>query len=73
MRKSAPFRIAEKLRGTPTDNGFKQVQIAYLAVISNLERLVQLSYMLAMQIKLLANPRAGLHSNSPSNVASDTM
>ena len=40
MRKSAPFQIASKLRGTPTDNGFKQVQIAYLAVISNLERLV---------------------------------
>ena len=38
MRKSAPFQIAGKLRGTPTDNGFKQVQIAYLAVISNLDK-----------------------------------
>ena len=46
MRKSALFQIAGKLRGTPTDNGFKQVQIAYLAVISNLERLVTLIYTL---------------------------
>ena len=43
MRKSAPFQIACKLRGTLTDNGFKQVQIAYLAVINNLGKLVQLS------------------------------
>ena len=42
MRKSAPFQIAGKLRGAPTDNGFKQVQTAYLAVISNLEKLVTL-------------------------------
>ena len=42
MRKSALFQTAGKLQGTPTDNGFKQVQIAYLAVISNLERLVPL-------------------------------
>ena len=27
-----------------TDNGFKQVQITYLAVISNSDKLVQLSY-----------------------------
>ena len=45
MRKSAPFQIAGKLRYTPTDNGFKQVQIAYLAVISNLEKLVQPCYL----------------------------
>ena len=57
MRKSAPFQIAGKLQGTPTDNGFKQIQIAYLAVISNLERLVPLSYTLSMQIRPLANPR----------------
>ena len=38
---------AGKLRGTPTDNGFKQVQITYLAVISNLDKLVQLSYTLS--------------------------
>ena len=41
MGKSAPFQIAGKLRYTPTDNGFKQIQIAYLAVISNLDKLVQ--------------------------------
>ena len=55
MRKSAPFKIADKLRYTRTDNGFKQVQIAYLAVISNL---VQLSYMLHVRITPQAKPRA---------------
>jgi len=58
MRKSAPFQMAGKLWGTPTDNGFKQVQIAYLAVISNLNKLLQLSYMLSKQIRPLASPRA---------------
>ena len=58
MRKSAPFQIAGKLRYTPTDNGFKQVQIAYLAVISNLDELVQPCYMLLMQIRPLARPRS---------------
>ena len=58
MRKSAPFQIAGKLQYTPTDNGFKEVQIAYLAVISNLDRLVQPRYMLPMQIRPLARPRA---------------
>ena len=53
MGKSAPFQIAGKLRYTPTDNGFKQVQIAYLAVISNLDKLVQPCYMLPLQIRLL--------------------
>jgi len=52
MRKS---QIAGKLRSIPTDNGFKQVQIAYLAVISNLDKLVQLNYTL---IRPLASPRA---------------
>ena len=37
MGKSALFQIAGKLQYTPTDNGFKQVQNAYLAVTSNLE------------------------------------
>ena len=46
MRISAPFQIAGKLRGTLTDNGSKQVEITYLAVISNLD-------------KLLANQTAG--------------
>ena len=46
MGKSVPFQIAGKLRYTPTDNGFKQVQIAYLAVISNLDKPVQPCYML---------------------------
>ena len=58
IRKSAPFQIVGILRGTPTDDSFKQVQVAYLAVIGNLERLVPLSYMLSMQIRPLANPRA---------------
>ena len=35
MRKSALFQIAGKLRGTPTDNGFKQVDIAYLAKVTD--------------------------------------
>ena len=37
MRKSAPFRVASKLRCKAKDNGFKQVQIAYLTVISYLD------------------------------------
>ena len=53
-----PFQIAGKLGCKPTDNGFKQVQIAYLAVISNLDKLVQPNYMLSMIIRLLARPRA---------------
>ena len=44
MRKSAPFQIAGNLSYTPTDNGFKEVQNAYLAVISNLDELVQPCY-----------------------------
>ena len=50
MRKSAPFQIAGKLRGTLTDNSFKRVQIAYLGVIGNLDKLVQPSYTLSWQI-----------------------
>jgi len=50
MRKSAPFQIAGKLRGTLTDNSFKLVQTAYLGVISNFDELVQPSYMLSKQI-----------------------
>ena len=53
-----PFQIVGKLRYTPVDNGFKQVQIAFLAVISNLDILVQPCYMLPLQISLLARPRA---------------
>ena len=64
MRKSAPFQIAGKLRGTLTDNGFKQVQIAYLAVINNLSKLVQLSYTLSKQIRPLESPRACLSLTS---------
>ena len=37
MGKLALLQIAGKLQYTPTDNGFKQVQNAYLAVTSNLE------------------------------------
>ena len=43
-----------KLQYTLTDNGFRQVKIAYLAVISNLDKLVQPSYTLSMQIRTLA-------------------
>ena len=58
MGKLALFQIAGKLRYTPTDNGFKAVQIAYLAVISNLDKLIQPCYALPLQIMLLARPRA---------------
>ena len=59
MRKSALFQLLVSYEVyTPTDNGFKQVQIAYLALISNIDKIVQLSYMLSKQIRLLASPRA---------------
>ena len=48
MGKLVPFLIAGKLLYTPTDDGLKQVQIAYLAVISNLDKLVQPCYMLSL-------------------------
>ena len=60
MRKSAPFRIAGQLRCKAADNGFKQVQIAYLALISYLDKQVQPSYTLSMQISPLGLPRAVL-------------
>ena len=60
MRKSAPFRIAGQLRCKAADDGFKQVQIAYLALISYLDKLVQPSYTLSMQISPLGLPRAVL-------------
>ena len=47
-----------KLRCIDTDNGFKQVQKAYLALISYLDKLVQPSYMLTVQISPLATPWA---------------
>ena len=34
------FKLLVGYNVTPTDNGFKQVQIDYLAVISNLDKLV---------------------------------
>ena len=59
MRKSAPFQITGKIRYTLTDNGFKQVQITYLAVISSsLDKLVQPCYMLPMQIRPLVKSKA---------------
>ena len=58
VRKLAPFQIAGKLQYMPTHNGFKQVQIAYLAVISNIDKLVLPGYMLPLQIRALARPRA---------------
>ena len=57
-KKSVQFQIAGKLRYTAIDNGFKPVQIAYLAVISNLDKLVQPCYMLPMQIRPLTRPMA---------------
>ena len=51
MGKSALFQIAGKLQYTPTDNGLKQLQNAYLAVINSLDKLVQYCYMLPMQIR----------------------
>ena len=60
MRKSVPFQIAGKLQCKATANDFKQVQIGYLAVISYLHNLVQPSYLLSMQISLLALPIACL-------------
>ena len=42
------------------NNSFKQVQFAYLVVISYLDKLVQPSYPLSMQISPLALPRAYL-------------
>jgi len=50
MRKSAQFQIAGKLQGTLADNRFKRVQIAYLGVISNFDKLVQPNYTLSKQI-----------------------
>ena len=58
MRKSAPFQLLVSYEVHIQIYGFKQVQIAYLAVISNLDKLVQLSYTLSKQIRLLASPRA---------------
>jgi len=46
VRKSLLFRSAGKLRCKAADNGFKQVQFAYLEVISYLDKLVQPSYCL---------------------------
>ena len=54
MRKSAPIRIPGKLRCKATTNGFKQAEI----VISYLDKLVQPSYMLSLQISPLVLPRA---------------
>ena len=52
--KIALFQIVSKLRCTLTDNGFKQAKITNLAVISNLDKLVQHSYMLSMEMRTLA-------------------
>ena len=48
-----PFQIAGKLRCRPTDNGFIQVQSAYLALISNLDKLIQHIYQLVSAAKYL--------------------
>ena len=46
---STPFQIAGKLQCKGTDNGFKQVKIAYLAVINYLDKLVWPSYTLTRE------------------------
>ena len=58
-----PFQIAGKLRYVPTDKGFKQLQIAYLVVIRNLEKLVQPSSVLPMQIRLLTSDNFNFRVN----------
>jgi len=58
VRKSALIRIPGKLWCKTAGNGFKQLQFPYLAVISYLDKLLQPSYMLSMQISPLALPRA---------------
>ena len=63
MRKLVPFQIAGKLRYAPTDKGFKQLQIAYLVVISNLEKLVQPSFVLPMQIRPLTSDNFNFRVN----------
>ena len=57
-RKSAPFQITGKLRCIHTDNGFKQVQKAYLALISYLDKLVHPSCMQSVQTSPQAIPWA---------------
>ena len=56
MRKLVPLQIAGKLQYTPTDNRFKKVQVAYMAVISDLDKLVQPLHA-TYAIRLLARPR----------------
>ena len=56
MGKVAPFQTVGKLQYTPADNGFKQVQNTYLAMISNLDELVQPCYVLPLQISLQCLP-----------------
>ena len=58
MIKSVPFQIAGKLRCKSADNGFKKIQNDCLAMSSHLDKLVQPSYILSMQISPLALPRA---------------
>ena len=41
-------------------NGFRQVQMAYLALVSLLDKLVQPSYTLAAQIRPLPTPKVVL-------------
>ena len=50
-----PFQIASQLQCAAS--GFKQVEIAYLAAVSYLDKLVQPSHMLCTQFKPLALPR----------------
>ena len=52
------FEVWVSYEYSHTLNDFKQVQIAYLAAISYLDKLVQPSYTLCTQIRPKATPRA---------------
>ena len=56
MRKSAPFATARSDDRYSAQNGFKQIEIAYLALISHLDELIHPIYTLSTEIKPLAQP-----------------
>ena len=55
------FQIAGKLRRKPTDNGFKQVQTAYQALISNLDKLVLYETLLRYMLWYNTKPELAKH------------
>ena len=56
MVESCWFKLLDSCDVQLTENGFKEVEIAYLAVISHLDKLIQPSYTLCTQFKPLALP-----------------